>query len=192
MLKIILIDNFDSFTYNLVHYLETNAMVKVIRSNEINLNDIKKYNAIVLSPGPGLPQDYPKMLEVIEKYQHQKPILGVCLGHQAIAVVNGAKLINLQEVWHGIARDTYITNEDDLFKDIPPVIKTGRYHSWVVDELTLPADFIITSRDSNSAIMSLKHSNYPLKSVQFHPKSILTPHGKKIIQNWINFVKKNI
>ena len=186
-IKIVVIDNYDSFTYNLVHYLEDlNATVTVFRNDEFELEELEQFDKILLSPGPGIPDEAGLLKEVIKKYAPTKSILGVCLGQQAIGEVFGGNLINLEKVYHGIA--TNVTNivQDTLFTDIPKNIEVGRYHSWVVSPENFPDSLEITSVDSNGQIMSLRHKTYDVKGVQYHPESVLTPHGKKILENWLN------
>lgn len=186
-IKIVVIDNYDSFTYNLVHYLEDlNATVTVFRNDKFELEELEQFDKILLSPGPGIPDEAGLLKEVIKKYAPTKSILGVCLGQQAIGEVFGGNLINLEKVYHGIA--TNVTNivEDTLFTDIPKNIEVGRYHSWVVSPENFPDSLEITSVDSNGQIMSLRHKTYDVKGVQYHPESVLTPHGKKILENWLN------
>lgn len=187
MKKIVVIDNYDSFTYNLVHYLEEcNAHVTVLRNDEFELNELDSFQNIVLSPGPGVPKDAGLLLNVIKKFASTKNILGVCLGQQAIAEAFGGSLINLEKVYHGVAtKITQLQNDEILFKDLPVNFEVGRYHSWVVNSLDLPKDLIITSIDQNNQIMSLKHCTFNVRAVQFHPESILTPLGKKMIENWV-------
>jgi len=187
MKKILVIDNYDSFTYNLVHYLEDlNCDVSVVRNDKLELDDIKPYDKIVLSPGPGIPDEAGLLKAIIETYATTKSILGVCLGQQAIGEVFGAKLVNLEEVYHGVATNITITVDDEtLFNGLDKTIEVGRYHSWVVDT-NLPECLEATSVDSNGQIMSLRHKVYDVKGVQYHPESVLTPQGKKILENWIN------
>lgn len=187
MVKVLVIDNYDSFTYNLVHYLEDlNCEVKVIRNDKLSLEDVAPFDKIVLSPGPGIPDEAGLLKPIIEKYAPSKSILGVCLGQQAIGEVFGGKLINLDEVFHGVATSITITKPDEtLFKDMESSIEVGRYHSWVVDA-DLPEVLEATSIDENGQIMSLRHRSYDVKGVQFHPESVLTPNGKQILENWIN------
>jgi len=187
-MKIMVLDNYDSFTYNLVHYLEKfyKGKVDVFSNDEITLEEVDKYDKIVLSPGPGLPEEKDLLLPLIEKYASTKSILGVCLGQQAIAQSFGAKLRNLDQVYHGIATDMKIVSDEEiLFKDIPKDIKTGRYHSWVVKEDTLPECFEVTIEDEEGIIMGIRHKEYDLRGVQFHPESILTEYGEKMIENWL-------
>ncbi len=188
MKKIVVIDNYDSFTYNLVHYLEDlNCQVTVFRNDEFDIEELQQFDKILLSPGPGIPDEAGLLKEVIQKYADSKSILGVCLGQQAIGEVFGGRLINLEKVYHGVATTIKITNPDDvLFKDLPNEFEVGRYHSWVVTTENFPNDLIITSTDENGQIMSLKHSKYDVRGVQFHPESVLTPNGKKILNNWVN------
>lgn len=185
MNKVFVIDNYDSFTYNLVHYLkEFEVEVKVCRNDEFEYNDLINYNKILLSPGPGIPDEAGKLKDVIKKYADSKSILGVCLGHQAIGEVFGGKIKNLTNVYHGISSKIRIVENDSLFNNLPNEIEVGRYHSWVIDK-PLPKDLIATAFDSNKQIMAIKHRVFDIKGVQFHPESILTPHGKQIINNWL-------
>tara|TARA_R110002126_G_scaffold69213_3_gene174990 strand:- start:2114 stop:2677 length:564 start_codon:yes stop_codon:yes gene_type:complete len=186
MKKILVIDNYDSFTYNLVHYLEElGCEVIVKRNDQLTLEEIDAFDKIVLSPGPGIPDEAGLLKQIIEKYAPTKSIFGVCLGQQAIAEVFGGSLINLDEVYHGIATKINITKEDVLFVGIPNEIEVGRYHSWVVNP-NLPDSLEATSVDENGQIMSLRHKTYDVRAVQFHPESVLTPQGKKMLENWLN------
>ena len=187
MKEILVIDNYDSFTYNLVHYLEDlNCNVTVLRNDQFQLETIDAYNKILLSPGPGIPDEAGLLKPIIQKYASTKSILGVCLGQQAIGEVFGGKIINLDTVFHGVATKIKITDSDDyLFKGLDATMEVGRYHSWVVDS-KLPDCLIATSFDENGQVMSLKHVEYDVRGVQFHPESVLTPNGKKILENWIN------
>jgi len=186
MKKILVIDNYDSFTYNLVHYLEElECKVVVKRNDQLTLEEIDAFDKIVLSPGPGIPDEAGLLKPIIEKYAPTKSIFGVCLGQQAIAEVFGGSLINLKEVYHGIATKINITKDAVIFKDIPKEIEVGRYHSWVVDT-NLPDVLEATSIDENGQIMSLQHKEYDVHAVQFHPESVLTPQGKKMLENWLN------
>lgn len=186
-MKIVIIDNYDSFTYNLVHYLEDlNATVTVFRNDEFDLEELECFDKILLSPGSGIPDEAGLLKEVIKKYATSKSIFGVCLGLQAIGEVFGGTLTNLEKVYHGIATKVIQTEEDYIFKDLPKESQIGRYHSWVVSKENLPEDLIITSIDENGQIMSLKHAIYDIRGVQYHPESVLTPNGKKILENWIN------
>lgn len=185
-MKVAVIDNYDSFTYNLVHYLEDlNLEVTVFRNDEFELLDIEKFDKILLSPGPGIPDEAGLLKEVIKKYAPTKSILGVCLGLQAIGEVFGGKLSNLEKVYHGVATKIFIKEKDSIFNNLPNEFYVGRYHSWVLSNKNIPIDLIITSTDENGQIMSLKHSVYDVRGVQFHPESILTVYGKQILKNWI-------
>ncbi|MEP2280821.1 aminodeoxychorismate/anthranilate synthase component II [Maribacter sp.] len=186
MKKILVIDNYDSFTYNLVHYLEElGCEVIVKRNDQLTLEEVDAFEKIVLSPGPGIPDEAGLLKQIIEKYAPTKSIFGVCLGQQAIAEVFGGSLINLDKVYHGIATTIKITKEDVIFEDVPSEIEVGRYHSWVVNT-DLPEVLEATSVDENGQIMSLRHKTYDVRAVQFHPESVLTPQGKKMLENWLN------
>jgi anthranilate synthase component 2 len=186
MKKIFVIDNYDSFTYNLVHYLEElGARVTVKRNDQFELSEIEDYEYLLLSPGPGIPDEAGLLKAAIERYAASKKILGVCLGQQAIGEVFGAKLNNLNTVFHGVATPINISEKDLLFDGLPDSFEVGRYHSWVV-KTPLPEDLVATSFDNNEQLMSLRHRSYSVRAVQFHPESILTMYGKKILENWIN------
>jgi len=186
-MKVLVIDNYDSFTYNLVHYLEDlNCEVTVFRNDEFTLNEVENFQKILLSPGPGIPDEAGLLKPLIEKYASKKSILGICLGQQAIAEVFGGSLKNLEKVFHGVATNTKIIVENEsLFDGLNSEIEVGRYHSWVVNLTTFPDILEITSLDESGEIMSLRHKIYDVKGVQFHPESILTPEGKAILKNWI-------
>jgi len=185
-MKIAVIDNYDSFTYNLVHYLEElNANVTVFRNDEFEINELEKFDKILLSPGPGIPNEAGLLKEVIKRYAATKSIFGVCLGLQAIGEVFGGTLINLEKVYHGVATKVIKTEDDYIFNDLPNEIQVGRYHSWVINNEKLPADLIITSIDEKGQIMSIKHAHLDIRGVQYHPESVLTPNGKKILENWL-------
>jgi anthranilate synthase component 2 len=187
-MKILVFDNYDSFTYNLVQLIKEiapKAIVEVFRNDEIALEEIKNYDKILLSPGPGLPAESGLLLPLIKEYASTKSIFGVCLGQQAIGESFGGKLTNLSQVYHGIATSIHLTNPSDLFEGLPAQLEVGRYHSWVVDEKDFPSDLIITSKDDKGYIMSLEHTTYDVKGVQFHPESVLTPNGAKILTNWL-------
>lgn len=185
MKRILVIDNYDSFTYNLVHYLEDlGAEVTVKRNDQLTLEEIEAFDKIVLSPGPGIPDEAGLLKEIIKTYAPTKSILGVCLGQQAIAEVFGGKLINIPEVYHGVATTISIVAQDPIYKDIAEQIEVGRYHSWVVDP-KLPEVLIPTSYDANGQVMSLRHITYDVCGVQYHPESVLTPQGKHILENWL-------
>jgi len=187
MKKIVVIDNYDSFTYNLVHYLEAmEAEVTVLRNDEFELEELEDFEKIILSPGPGIPDEAGLLKDVIRKYAATKSILGVCLGQQAIGEVFGGQLINLEEVYHGVATKITISADDEvLFQNLPKEFEVGRYHSWVVQS-PLPADLEITAVDEQGQIMALRHRKFDVRAVQFHPESILTPNGKQILSNWLN------
>lgn len=191
-MKILVFDNYDSFTYNLVHSIAhlTGIQPDVCKNDQIDLSEVKKYDKIVLSPGPGIPSEAGLLLPIIKEYAATKSILGVCLGHQAIGEVFGAKLFNLAKVFHGVATPIQIEklsngSTSSLYNGLTDVIEVGRYHSWVVSEQNLPACLQITAKDENGFIMGLAHTTYDVEGVQFHPESILTPEGEKIIQNWL-------
>ncbi len=185
MNKILVIDNYDSFTYNLVHYLEDlGCEVVVKRNDQLKLEEVDDFEKIVLSPGPGIPDEAGLLKEIIAKYAPTKSIFGVCLGQQAIGEVFGGKLINLDEVYHGVATKIILENDEPLFEGLPREIVVGRYHSWVVDP-HLPDVLEATSFDENGQLMSIRHKTYDVCAVQFHPESVLTPQGKQIIKNWL-------
>ena len=186
-MKILVIDNYDSFVYNLVHYLEElDCIVTVLRNDRFSLEEVASYDKILLSPGPGIPDEAGLLKEVIKRYAASKPILGVCLGQQAIGEVFGGKLENLSEVFHGVAtKATILVDNEPLFKSLDKEIEIGRYHSWVMSRDQFPDVLEITSVDENGQIMSLRHRQYDVRGVQFHPESVLTPKGKQIIKNWI-------
>lgn len=192
--SIVVIDNYDSFTYNLVHAIKkiSGLPVDVFRNDEIKLEDLEKYDKIVLSPGPGLPEESGLLLDIIKEFAPRKSLLGVCLGHQAIGEAFGGKLLNMNKVLHGIATPVELTKTKSvLFNGLPETFEVGRYHSWIVQQEGLPECFEITSFDNNGFIMSMKHKEYDVEGVQFHPESVLTPLGEKIIENWLNSVKSN-
>ncbi len=187
-MKILVFDNYDSFTYNLVHYVEKilNNKVDVFRNDEISLEEVNKYDKIILSPGPGIPDEANLLKPLIKEYGSSKSILGVCLGLQAIAEVYGGSLINLNTVYHGVSTMIDQVEKDEvIFRGIPNEFEAGRYHSWIVDEKRLPNCFKISSMDKNGQIMSLFHTEHDVRGVQFHPESILTPDGEQMIRNWL-------
>jgi anthranilate synthase component 2 len=186
MKKILVIDNYDSFTYNLVHYLEDlNCEVTVYRNDEFDIHEIAIFDKILLSPGPGIPDEAGLLKAVIAKYASTKSILGVCLGQQAIGEVFGGTLSNLDKVYHGVATMVKTSVDDELlFEGLGNEFEVGRYHSWVVDA-ELPEVLEATSFDENGQVMSLRHKTYDVRGVQFHPESVLTPNGKKILENWV-------
>jgi len=186
--KIIVIDNYDSFTYNLVHQIEklTGTRPDVFRNDETAIEEIEKYDKILISPGPGIPSEAGICLDVIRKYSPGKSILGICLGHQAICEAFGGKLLNLSTVYHGIASPVRIkVPEDPLLKNMPHILMAGRYHSWVVSKKHLPECFKITCEDENGIIMGISHMDYDVRGLQFHPESVLTENGLEIVKNWI-------
>jgi len=169
--------------YHYAKQLEDNVFV--VKNDKISLTEVEQYDKIILSPGPGLPDEHKNLKEIIKQFFSTKSILGVCLGHQAIAECFGAKLKNLEDVMHGVSSEIIFTKEELIFKNIPNQIQVGHYHSWVIDEKTMPNCFEVTSKNEDGMIMSIKHKEYDLKGVQFHPESILTQHGLLIIKNWI-------
>lgn len=216
-MKILVFDNYDSFTYNLVHLVEKilHQKVEVHRNDQIPLEEVKAYDKIILSPGPGIPEEAGLLLPLIKEYAASKSILGVCLGHQAIGQAFGGKLINLSTVYHGVATPVQLVNREkangkgqkakekqkvgasndashspltthhSLFYGLPNEFEVGRYHSWVVSEEDFPQDLEITARDANNYIMALQHKTYDVQGVQFHPESVLTPRGEEILRNWL-------
>ncbi|PKP52519.1 MAG: aminodeoxychorismate/anthranilate synthase component II [Bacteroidetes bacterium HGW-Bacteroidetes-1] len=187
-MRILIFDNYDSFTYNLVHIVEKiiGQDVDVFRNDKISIEEVGMYDKILLSPGPGLPSESGILNEVIKKYAPVKSIFGVCLGLQAMVEVFGGKLLNLSEVYHGIATPVNITDSKELiFKEIPDRFMAGRYHSWVADPASLPDCFRLTAEDDNNLVMGIRHNVYDLSAVQFHPESILTEYGEKMIANWL-------
>jgi len=192
-MKILIFDNYDSFTYNLVHLVEriTNEKPDVYRNDKIPLESITEYDKIILSPGPGLPCESGLLLSLIEEYASSRSILGVCLGQQAIAETFGGKLENLKNVYHGVAtkikvNDKRTSSENDVFKSLPNELEVGRYHSWIVSKEHFPADLEITAEDENGYIMGLRHKKFDVQGVQFHPESVLTPMGERMMRNWLS------
>lgn len=184
MTKVLMIDNYDSFTYNIVHYVQSfDVEVDVLRNDKISLDEVDNYNSIILSPGPGIPEEAGILLDVIRKYGATKKILGVCLGHQAIGQVYGAELYNVGEVIHGKARNTTIVYDDNLFTAIPKEFESGRYHSWAIRNVKSP--LIVTATDNDAIVQAIKHEQYNVRGVQFHPESVMTPVGKQLIENWL-------
>ena len=187
-MKIVIIDNYDSFTYNLAHYFnEVNGVVlEVIKNDQVEGWKLENADKIVISPGPGLPSQNGKIIELIQKYSGRRPILGICLGLQAIYEANGGKLLHLSRVFHGVSSNVTITdNEDPILKNISNPFKAGRYHSWVCDPEFLPEELLITAWDDDQEIMACRHKSHPTYGVQFHPESFLTPEGKQIIRNFV-------
>lgn len=187
-MKISIIDNYDSFTYNLAHLVkELGTEVKVYRNDQFEMNDLADTDKIILSPGPGIPSEAGKLLDVIRYYAGKKPMLGVCLGHQAIGEVFGAKLENLDDVFHGVATEGSQLGNDYIFKGLPERFLMGRYHSWVVSKEDFPDCLEITAQSDEGQIMALKHKEYDIHGIQFHPESVLTPDGRAIVSNWLAF-----
>jgi len=194
MPKILVFDNYDSFTYNLVHLVEKilHQRVDVHRNDQLPLEKVKAYDKIILSPGPGIPEEAGLLLPLIKEYAASKSILGVCLGHQAIGQSFGGNLVNLSTVYHGVATPIHlkagraaVAGQEDLFAGLPDTIEVGRYHSWVVDDKGFPPELEVTSTDEHGYIMSLRHRSYDVQGVQFHPESVLTPVGEAIMRNWL-------
>lgn len=187
-MRILIIDNYDSFTYNLVHLIEkiTGDKVTVVYNDKFSIHDIDSFDRLILSPGPGLPADAGLLKQAIEYAMSKIPVLGVCLGHQAIGEVFGAKLKNLDEVYHGVSSNIHATeNADPLYKNLQFPIQAGRYHSWVIDPKTLPESLLATTTDDYGNIMSIRHRTLDVVGIQYHPESILTTEGEKIMSNWI-------
>ena len=191
-MRILVFDNYDSFTYNLVHLVEkiTHSKVEVFRNDQIALEKVKEYDKIILSPGPGIPDEAGLLLPLIKEYASSKSILGVCLGHQAIGQAFGGTLINLSTVYHGVATEIEVGGQKSevrspLFKGLPDRIEVGRYHSWIVSDENFPDELEVTARDENNYIMALQHKKYDVQGVQFHPESVLTPMGEDILKNWL-------
>lgn len=188
MKKILVIDNYDSFVYNLVHYLESlHCEVIVKRNDQLDIDEVEAFDKILLSPGPGIPDEAGLLKPIIKKYGTTKSIFGVCLGQQAIGEVYGGTLRNLDQVYHGVAtKIETIVNNSILFESLDTKFEVGRYHSWVVAKEGFPDSLEVTSLDENGQIMSLRHREYDVRGVQFHPESVLTPDGMKILENWVN------
>lgn len=190
-MKILVLDNYDSFTYNLVHLLKELGVgneLEVHRNDKISLDEVEKFDKILLSPGPGLPEDAGIMPDLIRRYAPTKSILGICLGHQGISEIFGAKLENMKEVLHGVATKAVVeSQEESLFKGIPGQFLTCRYHSWTVIKDSVPAEVLeVTATDEKGNVMAIRHKQYNVKGLQFHPESILTEYGKEMIKNWLN------
>ena len=187
-MRLLVLDNYDSFVYNIVHIIRELGYgdnMDIIRNDKIALAEVEKYDKILLSPGPGIPSEAGILLDLIKMYGPKKSILGVCLGHQAIGEVYGAKLTNLSEVFHGLAINTRIIQPDPIFEGMPEQFKSGRYHSWAVNPDSDLSNLLITAQDDQGNIMALRHKDYDVKGVQFHPESILTENGKTILDNWL-------
>ena len=186
-MKIVIIDNYDSFTYNLSHLVkEMGADVTVFRNDQFSLDSLEAFDKIILSPGPGIPSEAGLLLDVIRTYAGKKPMLGVCLGHQAIGEAFGGRLENLSDVFHGVATPCHITADSPLFQDLAKDITIGRYHSWVVSREAFPECLEITAVSDEGQVMALQHRQMPIYGIQFHPESVLTPEGKEIIKNYID------
>jgi anthranilate synthase component 2 len=192
-ISILVLDNYDSFTYNLVHIIKALGYknVEVHRNDKITLKEIERFDKILLSPGPGIPSEAGILLSVIKTFAGKKSIFGVCLGQQAIGEVFGGTLTNLEKVYHGVATKTKILDKGVLFEGIPTEITTGRYHSWVVDQKNFPESLLVTAVDEQGQIMALRHKTLDILGVQFHPESILTEFGEKMMQNWLESKRTN-
>lgn len=189
-MKILLIDNYDSFTYNLFQYIEeeggTDVKVTVWRNDRFDISDVQAFDKIVLSPGPGIPSEAGLLKEVVRSYAATKPILGICLGEQAIGEVFGATLINLSKVFHGVQTAARIVSDDYIFQGLTPLQQVGRYHSWAVDKESMPSSLQVTALSDDGQVMALRHVEYDVHGIQFHPESILTPNGRTMIRNFVN------
>jgi anthranilate synthase component 2 len=185
--RILVFDNYDSFTYNLVHLVEKllRQRVEVHRNDKLPLEKVKEYDKIILSPGPGIPEEAGLLLPLIREYAASKSILGVCLGHQAIGQAFGGRLVNLSTVYHGVSTPIKILQKGGIYEGLPEVLEVGRYHSWVVSEEGFPAELEVTARDEKNYIMGLRHKTLDVQGVQFHPESVLTPKGEQIVKNWL-------
>ncbi len=190
-MKLLVLDNYDSFTYNLVQYIQEilGQDIDVIRNDQITIDEVNAYDAIILSPGPGLPKDAGIMPELIKQYAHRKAIFGVCLGHQAIGEAFGGEVYNLSQVYHGIETPMEVTKSDVLFESIPAKFNAGRYHSWSVRKANLPDCFEVTAEAEDGTIMAMRHKSYNVRGVQFHPESVMTEHGKQMLRNWLDYQK---
>lgn len=186
-MKIVIVDNYDSFTYNLAHLVrELGAEVTVLRNDQFSLEDLEEFDKIILSPGPGIPSEAGLLLDVIKRYAGRKPMLGVCLGHQAIGEVFGGKLENLSEVFHGVATEGTQFGTDPIFAGLPERIVMGRYHSWVVSRDSFPDCLEVTAESDEGQVMALRHREYDIHGIQFHPESVLTKDGRTMVGNWLN------
>lgn len=191
-MKLLILDNYDSFTYNIVHAVRSLGVnPDVARNDRIDIAAIADYDKIIISPGPGIPSEAGILPEMLAEYADKKSILGICLGHQAIGECFGASLRNLDNVYHGISSTIRITDRDCLFDGLPETIDVGRYHSWVIDRHGLPDDLAVTAVSDDGEIMAVRHRRYDVRGVQFHPESILTPCGQKILGNWLNHLEGN-
>tara|TARA_Y100001933_G_scaffold239344_1_gene263813 strand:+ start:1917 stop:2489 length:573 start_codon:yes stop_codon:yes gene_type:complete len=187
-LKVLIIDNKDSFTYNLYHYVEQFAKyVDVYRANSLSLQKVGNYDKIIFSPGPGLPSEHEIMFKILDVYKENKSILGICLGHQAIAEYFGCSLFNLNKVKHGVSSKLTICGNSIIFKNVPSNIQIGHYHSWVISHQNIPNSIIVTSVNTDNLIMSIEHKKYDIMGLQFHPESIMTDYGLLMLKNWVNY-----
>lgn len=185
-MKLLIFDNYDSFTYNIAHAVRALGVKPDVRRNDrITLEEVDAYDKIIISPGPGIPSEAGILPQLLERYASEKPILGVCLGHQAIGERFGAKLRNLSTVYHGVQTPVHLTADDYIFAGMPSEFEVGRYHSWVVDKSSLPEELQVTAFSPDGEIMAMRHRVYDVRGVQFHPESILTPYGMTIIENWL-------
>lgn len=186
-MKILVIDNYDSFTYNLVHALKKfeGVTVEVKRNDETKGEEVESFDKIVFSPGPGIPSEAGNLLEIIRNYAGKKPMLGVCLGHQAIGEYFGGKLQNMDKVLHGVSTSMTVVSDSYLFKNLPKKFEAGRYHSWIVEKESLPDCLEVTCIDGEGRIMAFRHKEFDIQGVQFHPESVLTPLGENILENWV-------
>lgn len=190
LMRVLIIDNYDSFTYNLAQVVEQCSVsdFNIVKTDALDLKQAGDYPKILISPGPGLPKDYPNLFSLLELYSSSKSILGVCLGHQAIAEFFGAKLFNLNEVYHGVTKKIQILKKDDyIYRNIPDGFEGGLYHSWAVSEEDFPQELVVTSKAEDGIIMSLSHKTFDVKGIQFHPESIMTDYGTAIIRNWLEW-----
>ncbi len=188
MKKVFVIDNYDSFTYNLVHILRElglEEVTRIVKNDQFYLDEIEEYDHLLLSPGSGMPKNGGLMPDTINKYASSKNILGVCLGHQAIGEAFGGELYHLPQVYHGVRTPIDIISKDRIFSGLPQSFNVCRYHSWVIKKESIPSDLVITSVDENGNIMSVKHQKYNVRGVQFHPESIITEYGREMIKNWL-------
>lgn len=185
-MRLLIFDNYDSFTYNIAHAVrQLGVEPDVVRNDKIALDEVGNYDKIIISPGPGIPSEAGILPQLLERYASEKPILGVCLGHQAIGERFGAKLRNLSTVYHGVQSEARLTADDYIFAGIPSAFEVGRYHSWVVDRDSLPSELEVTAVSPDGEIMAMRHRNLDVRGVQFHPESVLTPYGLEIIDNWL-------
>ncbi len=190
-MDLLLLDNYDSFTFNLYHYLLLGGAkrVEVVRNDQITLAEVSTFDAIVLSPGPGLPKDAGLMPEIVANFVTKKPVLGVCLGHQALGQFFGANLSNLNSIYHGVARKTHIVKDGFLYQDLPTSFLSARYHSWGFYMDDFPKCLEITAKDEKNVVMSFQHLSLPITGIQYHPESVLSEYGHKILENWISYAK---